>query len=160
MKNWRLLKGVNTDHDITAVDPLSFQIMGSKKALFYKVVKLIRPVPNEVLDQLTSPLAVALRNVYYRYLEVETQEWRRDLYTRIIPFFILMVAEEGDANHSETFHWFVYELWKELDAGEVEFPLNALLPYNWWDEQKGGRNWIDVSYRGKRTTNAIIRTEA
>jgi hypothetical protein len=152
----RLLTGVNEPKDIEKTDPFSFQFHGTKKAMFYTLLKLIKPIPDEILDKLESPLAKMWVKIYRKYLENERQEWRRDVLTRIIPFLICLIAEEGDPNYSEVATWMTFEMWKELESGEVEIPLNPLDPFNWWCEEFPCRNLMEIAYQGKTTTNKVI----
>jgi len=155
MRNFHLV-GINDMDEMRNADPLSFSFHGAKKALMYKCIRLMRPIPMEVLESLESPLAKAHVRIYKKYLENEQQDWRREIYERVIPFLILLTAEEGDPNHAEVAIWWTHELWKELDSGNVELPLGPLLPFNWWTEEKPGHGWVKVEYQGKSTTNKII----
>jgi hypothetical protein len=157
MENFHLLRGINKPADIETSDPFSFSFHGPKKVMFYTLLKLIKPIPDEVLDQLQSPLAKAMVRAYRHYLAVEKQEWRRDVMTRVMPFLILLIAEEGDPNYHEAVVFLFYDMVKDWDAGLIEIPLNPLDSVNWHTGEPGtGRNWIQHTYEGKTTTNKII----
>jgi hypothetical protein len=154
--NFRLLHGVNEQKDVENVDPFSFQFHGPKKAMFYTLLKLIKPIPDEVLDQLQSPLAKAMVRAYRHYLTMERQEWRRDVMIRVMPFLICLIAEEGDPNYNEVAASMFFDLVSDWDAGLIEIPLNPLYGPNWWCESLPCRNLIEITYQGKSTTNKVI----
>jgi len=132
MKNDRLFKGINLPGDVETMPPDSFRFHGPMKALFYKVLKLVNPPPKEWLDQMTGNSAI-LRDIYYEYLQNEKQQWRKDVFTRVIPFSLCLGAY--DSNYTEIEEYFTYRIIQRRD--EFRFNPFSLNPHCWYQDGRG-----------------------
>lgn len=129
---WRLLMGINSPEDVENVNQESFSINGPKKALFYKILRLIHPIPDEWLDQCTGPGRV-MTKIYREYLTHEKQTWRRENMIRAIPFLIILMDQ--DDNYREIADWWI----SQIIAHQDEFqPLPwSIYPHCWYADNRG-----------------------
>jgi hypothetical protein len=178
----RLFNGIDTGEDVVNRDLNSFRFHGPVKAHYYRllkfipynwsqkwyarykglihtVMKIINPPPKDWIEYLRehgSPNDKALVRILDRYLEKETQEWRREVIRKVFPFLICLTAKSGDPNYYEVRDWMIYQICREYELGNLEFNMTDIMPINWWNEKKRGRGWIKIEVEGKETTNKVI----
>lgn len=130
--NHRLFDGINRPGDVEKISPDAFRFHGPMKAMFYKVLKLVNPPPNEWLDEMTGNNAI-LRDIYYEYLLQERQQWRKDVLTRILPFSLCLGAH--DSNYTEIEEFFLYKIIERAD--EFRFSPVSINPHCWYQDGRG-----------------------
>ena len=131
---YRLFRHVNGKQDVEKLNGDELLLHGPKKALFYNLLHLIRPPPEEWLDGLTGNRAV-IADIYKEYLNHEKQGWRRENLTRIVPFTLANL--EMDINYREVFDWFLFRICQEMDAGNILFRADHTNPVSWYQDSKG-----------------------
>ena len=131
----RLFRGINKPQDIETVDADSFRFGGPMKALFYKLLQIINPPPQEWLDRMGGNQAV-LRDIYYEYLGHEGQTWRRENLIRGIPFLLCLME---DTNYEEVANWFLFRICQEYEKCRFTFTPTHIIPDCWYRDGRGRR---------------------
>lgn len=134
VENHRLIRGINNPEDVLKENGHSFRFHGPFKALFYKLLNLIKPAPKEWLDD-TYGNAAVLRDLYYEYLTHEGQKWRKDVLTRVIPFSICLASY--DENYGEILDWFLMRITQEHEKGNLHFESFRVNPDYWFADGRG-----------------------
>ena len=131
----RLFSGMNTEKDIALISPDSFRFHGTMKALWYKLLRLINPAPKEWLDRMEGNAAID-RDIYYEYLELEGQAWRKEILIRVVPFSLCL---EDDPNYQEFIEWFRYRMFQEFMKGRYVFKPGWVNPRCWYHDGRKHR---------------------
>lgn len=148
----RLFKGMNTDEDVKHISADMFNLNATKKAFFYKILRLIKPMPPDWLADLEGNAAV-LRDIYLELLENEDCEWIRENEIRAIPFLLRLLE---DPPYDERFcQWFLYRICQEYERGRFSFDLAKIRPACWYRDKLGRRLDIRISQHGEYTISKV-----
>jgi len=150
--------GINNPEQLKNSSPESVWFHGSYKSLIRMFLELVGKrlqTPQPWLDQMDGNMAV-IRDIYYEYLQHETQTTRKDCNLRgqqdrktvissDVPFSLVVC--NYDPNFAEVANWFLFQICQAYDAGMLTFDPYHINPNGWF---KAGTGRLRFDWQGYR----------